>query len=48
MSVHFIVLDDDSQARGYVAGMLEKYDCARAEAWEGERHVHSVEKALLS
>jgi hypothetical protein len=28
--------------------MLEKYDCARVEAWDGERHVHSSEKAPLS
>jgi len=48
LGVHFIALDDDGQARGYVAGMLEEYDCARVEAWDGERHVHSGEKAPLS
>jgi hypothetical protein len=32
LSVHFIALDDDRQARGHVARMLEKYDCARVEA----------------
>jgi hypothetical protein len=48
LSVHFIALDDDGQARDHVARMLEKYDCARVEAWDGERHVHSSEKAPLS
>ena len=47
LSVHFIALDDDGQARGHVARLLEKYDCARVEAWEGERYVHSSEKASL-